>query len=141
MQVKHRTARLLIALSLVCSFLLPAAPAALAQDTATIHYFRPDGEYAGWGLHAWDDAAVTVEWGSPLEPAGEDDRRVATWAATRSSSRQSAYKPPQALNAQSTARSAPASSTMNVGPLSRIQASLYASGTTATDCGRRARAA
>ena len=73
MQVKHRTARLLIALTLVLSFLLPAAPLALAQDIATIHYFRADGEYAGWGLHAWEGAAITVEWGSPLEPAGQDD--------------------------------------------------------------------
>ncbi|HAJ37343.1 MAG TPA: DUF3372 domain-containing protein, partial [Chloroflexi bacterium] len=37
------------------------------------HYFRPDGDYAGWGLHAWDGAAVTVEWSKPLEPTGEDD--------------------------------------------------------------------
>ncbi|MCB9122943.1 MAG: pullulanase-type alpha-1,6-glucosidase [Caldilineaceae bacterium] len=73
MQATRPTVRLLIALTLVLSFLLPAAPAALAQDTATIHYFRPDGEYDGWGLHAWDGAAVTVEWGAPLEPTGQDD--------------------------------------------------------------------
>ncbi len=73
MQDTRRIARLLLALTLVLSALLPAAPAALAQDTATIHYFRPDGDYTGWGLHAWDGAAVTVEWAKPLEPTGEDD--------------------------------------------------------------------
>lgn len=73
MQYARRSARLLIVLALMLSFLLPAAPAVQAQDIATIHYFRPDGDYAGWGLHAWDGAAVTVEWANPLEPSGEDD--------------------------------------------------------------------
>lgn len=63
MQVKHRTARLLIALTLVLSFLLPAAPLALAQDIATIHYFRADGEYARLGAaRLRKGAAITVEW-------------------------------------------------------------------------------
>ena len=70
--ISHRL-RWAVALLLVVAFLLPAAPVALAQDVATIHYFRPDGDYTGWGLHAWDGAAITVEWGAPLEPAGEDD--------------------------------------------------------------------
>ncbi len=70
--IYHRL-RWAVALLLVIAFLLPAAPAALAQDAATIHYFRPDGDYTDWGLHAWDGAAVAVEWGAPLPPAGEDD--------------------------------------------------------------------
>ena len=50
-----------------------AAPAAdLPAGIARIHYHRPRADYAGWGLHAWEDAAVTVPWGSPLAPAGND---------------------------------------------------------------------
>ena len=73
MSILNKPARFCLTLLLLLAFLLPAAPVALAQETATIHYFRPDGDYAGWGLHAWDGAAVTVEWGAPLEPTGEDD--------------------------------------------------------------------
>ena len=69
----HHHLRWAIALLLIVAFLLPAAPVALAQDVATIHYFRPDGDYTDWGLHAWDGAAVAVEWGAPLPPTGEDD--------------------------------------------------------------------
>jgi len=66
-------ARLFLALALILALILPMAPAALAQDVAAIHYHRPDGDYEGWGLHAWDAAAVTVEWANPLPPDGEDD--------------------------------------------------------------------
>ena len=30
----------------------PATPA--PDDLVVIHYRRPDGDYAGWGLHAWE---------------------------------------------------------------------------------------
>ncbi|MFO7634849.1 MAG: pullulanase-type alpha-1,6-glucosidase, partial [Caldilinea sp.] len=73
MRNMRRTARLLIVLALVLSFLVPAAPIARAQDVATIHYFRPDNDYTNWGLHAWDGVAITVEWSAPLPPTGEDD--------------------------------------------------------------------
>ena len=50
-----------------------AAPVAeLPAGIARIHYHRPRADYAGWGLHAWEDAAVAVAWGSPLAPAGTD---------------------------------------------------------------------
>lgn len=52
---------------------LIAAPIALAQDVATIHYHRPDGAYADWGLHVWGDAAQETEWTAPLPPTGEDE--------------------------------------------------------------------
>jgi pullulanase len=46
-----------------------------------VHYNRPDGLYAGWGLHVWqvDDAGQFladypgVAWEQPLVPAGFDD--------------------------------------------------------------------
>ena len=37
----------------------------------TIHYNRPDGNYAGWGLHLWGDAiadGVGTEWADPRPP-------------------------------------------------------------------------
>lgn len=63
----------LLAASLALALLLPVAPLAQAQDTATIHYHRPDGVYDGWGLHVWGSAAQETLWAEPLAPAGEDD--------------------------------------------------------------------
>ncbi len=48
----------------------PAPP--LADGYARIHYHRPRGDYVGWGLHVWGDTEETVEWTSPLRPAGRD---------------------------------------------------------------------
>jgi pullulanase len=73
MSTLYKSTRFLVTSLLLLAFLLPAAPVALAQEIATIHYFRPDGEYEGWGLHAWDGVVTTVDWGAPLEPTGEDD--------------------------------------------------------------------
>ncbi|MGW8730407.1 pullulanase-type alpha-1,6-glucosidase [Streptomyces sp. NPDC055808] len=44
------------------------------QDTskAVLHYFRPDGDYDGWGLHTWTGAAAPTDWSKPLMPAGRD---------------------------------------------------------------------
>ena len=75
MRNKQRALHAAIVLLLAFTFLLPAAPAALAQEqaTATIHYFRPDGDYTDWGLHTWEDAAEPTDWASPLPPTGESD--------------------------------------------------------------------
>jgi pullulanase-type alpha-1,6-glucosidase len=65
-----------LTLLLIAALLLTAlpAPAALAQEAvATIHYFRPDGEYDGWGLHVWRAAISETPWAEPLEPSGSDD--------------------------------------------------------------------
>jgi glycosidase len=38
--------------------------------TATVHYRRPAGDYADWGLHLWGDAiadGVATEWGAPRQ--------------------------------------------------------------------------
>jgi pullulanase len=52
----------------------PAPPApALAAGKARIHYFRPDGQYGGWVLHAWEDADVQVTWEKGLPQTGVDD--------------------------------------------------------------------
>jgi pullulanase len=41
-------------------------------DFAVIHYRRPDGDYDGWGLHAWEGTRSKPHWGTPLAPAGFD---------------------------------------------------------------------
>ena len=50
----------------------PTAPE-LSDGFARIHYHRPKGGYGGWGLHVWGDTNESVEWTSPLPPAGRDD--------------------------------------------------------------------
>jgi pullulanase len=39
---------------------------------AVLHYRRADGDYSGWGLHAWEGAAARPHWGTPLAPATFD---------------------------------------------------------------------
>ncbi len=41
---------------------------------ATIHYKRPDGDYADWGLHLWGDAVAnpTAVWENPQQRDGVD---------------------------------------------------------------------
>ena len=42
-------------------------------ETAVVHYLRPAGDYADWGLHLWGDAIVAgTDWNAPLQRAGED---------------------------------------------------------------------
>jgi hypothetical protein len=48
---------------------------------ATLRYFRPGGDYTGWGLHLWGDAVdpavlAQISWGNPLPPT----RIVDGWA-------------------------------------------------------------
>nr|Q05884.1 RecName: Full=Alpha-amylase; AltName: Full=1,4-alpha-D-glucan glucanohydrolase; Flags: Precursor [Streptomyces lividans]CAA49759.1 amy [Streptomyces lividans TK24] len=45
-----------------------------AQDTtkAVLHYKRADGNYDGWGLHVWGDAANPTDWAKPLQPVRTD---------------------------------------------------------------------
>jgi pullulanase len=45
-----------------------------APETVVIHYRRPAGDYAGWGLHAWEGVPVTekTRWGRPHMPARFD---------------------------------------------------------------------
>jgi len=44
--------------------------------SATVHYFRPAGDYLDWGLHLWGDAiadGVATDWGTPRQRDGVDD--------------------------------------------------------------------
>ncbi|MBK1689832.1 pullulanase-associated domain-containing protein [Rubrivivax gelatinosus] len=79
--------------------LLSAGPAAaqdavkaaeVPADTISLHYYRPDGSYAGWGVHFWesfekvkdgqivgprdkaDMPIMGISWGSPMKPTGQD---------------------------------------------------------------------
>ncbi|WP_212825545.1 pullulanase-type alpha-1,6-glucosidase [Catellatospora sp. TT07R-123] len=48
---------------------------AAATGHVSIHYRRPDGAYAGWGLHLWGDGLASgagTDWGSPRQPDGTD---------------------------------------------------------------------
>jgi pullulanase-type alpha-1,6-glucosidase len=46
-----------------------------ATKTVTVHYGRPDGRYAGWGLHLWGDGlapGAATTWTAPRQPDGAD---------------------------------------------------------------------
>ncbi|HEX5566906.1 MAG TPA: pullulanase-type alpha-1,6-glucosidase [Streptomyces sp.] len=42
------------------------------ENTAVLHYHRPDGDYDGWGLHTWTGAAEPTDWSRPLMPTARD---------------------------------------------------------------------
>ncbi|MFD4155090.1 alpha-amylase family glycosyl hydrolase [Streptomyces hydrogenans] len=42
------------------------------ERKAIIHYHRPDGDYTGWGLHAWTGAAQPTDWSKPIAPVRTD---------------------------------------------------------------------
>ncbi len=48
----------------------PAPPA--EPDAVLIHYRRPDGDYAGWGLHAWEGTPAKPIWRQPISPSAYD---------------------------------------------------------------------
>ncbi|WP_084571515.1 pullulanase-type alpha-1,6-glucosidase [Deinococcus misasensis] len=64
--------KLLFAFSALAS-LTCALAQSLPENTARIHYFRPDGNYENWGLHVWEDADVNVSWDKPLQQSGKDE--------------------------------------------------------------------
>ena len=47
-----------------------------ANNQVTIHYHRANGDYAGWGVHAWSGASggttATVTWNSPITSSATD---------------------------------------------------------------------
>jgi Bacterial pullanase-associated domain len=64
--------------------------AAVPDDSIALHYYRPDGNYEGWGVHFWesfekvkdgkivggkdksDMPIMEITWGSPMKPTGTD---------------------------------------------------------------------
>ena len=46
---------------------------------AIIHYNRPDGNYADWGLHLWGDITETIDWAAPKPFLGEDEYGRFAW--------------------------------------------------------------
>lgn len=46
----------------------------LAEGYVRLHYFRPDGNYTGWGLHLWGDgyAGPAIDWGKAAPFTGID---------------------------------------------------------------------
>ena len=48
----------------------------LPDNTARVHYQRPDGAYEGFKLHVWEDTTEEVTWENGLEPSGSDDYGV-----------------------------------------------------------------
>jgi hypothetical protein len=62
---------------------IEVAPPPLTQ--AVVHYFRPAGDYADWGLHLWGDAVApaakepNISWGDPWDRSGVEDG----WAVYR----------------------------------------------------------
>jgi pullulanase len=69
------------ALSTTVTPVPPGGGAGAAPINVKVHYNRPDGQYAGWGLHVWqiNDAGQFiadypgVTFPAPLQPAGFDD--------------------------------------------------------------------
>jgi pullulanase-type alpha-1,6-glucosidase len=50
-----------------------AATGLPAEDGfAVLHYRRADGDYAGWGVHAWEATPSKPQWHAPLAPAAFD---------------------------------------------------------------------
>jgi alpha-amylase len=53
-------------------------------QTATLHYYRPAGDYADWGLHMWGDAVdpavlAQIAWDRPWQRTGVDADGWATY--------------------------------------------------------------
>ncbi|WP_018685067.1 alpha-amylase family glycosyl hydrolase [Actinokineospora enzanensis] len=51
--------------------LVTAPPLPPSPEWLVVHYNRPAGDYAGWGLHVWGDVESPTSWQSPLPLAGE----------------------------------------------------------------------
>jgi len=46
----------------------PAVSPPVEDGVAVIHYRRPDGDYTGWGLHAWEGTPTKPVWRRPIAP-------------------------------------------------------------------------
>src|SRR6266704_4848110 len=60
-------------ISLVALFCLCALSLFAQSSTqARIRYYRPDGQFSGSGLHAWNNTTENVTWTSPIQSDGSD---------------------------------------------------------------------
>jgi pullulanase len=62
---------------------LPSEAPPLPENTARIHFFRQDADYAGWGLHLWGDQLNLpreVTWATPWPPTGLYAHGCGPWA-------------------------------------------------------------
>jgi len=53
-QIFHSSRAPLCALAFLAATAIPAFAQGPAPGFARIHYYRPDGNYTGWGLYAWN---------------------------------------------------------------------------------------
>ena len=67
---------LLALCALLSTSLNAAAQGAESENTARIHYTRPDATYDGWQLYVWEDTTEEVTWEDSLEPSGTGDYGV-----------------------------------------------------------------
>jgi len=70
----------MVGLALLALPVMADGPVTVPEGSVALHYHRPDGNYAGWGVHAWkrspgssDQPLDGVSWFSPLTPDGKDD--------------------------------------------------------------------
>ncbi len=62
----------LYALAFLAAISIPAL-AQVPAGHARIHYYRPDGNYTGWGLYAWNATTVNYSWcSSQVAQTGKD---------------------------------------------------------------------
>ncbi|PPK66381.1 alpha-amylase family glycosyl hydrolase [Actinokineospora auranticolor] len=68
--------------------LVAAPPPPVGPDWLVVHYNRPAGDYAGWGLHVWGDVESPTSWTSPLPFAGETPYGRFAWVRLLPGARQ-----------------------------------------------------
>lgn len=70
---RSRRLRRTIALWIAASIFATGLAQQIPDGHARIHYLRPDGDYAGWELHVWEDTSAEVTWADGLDPSGIDE--------------------------------------------------------------------
>ncbi|ASW55882.1 pullulanase-type alpha-1,6-glucosidase [Plantactinospora sp. KBS50] len=65
-------------------------PEAASRDWAVVHYQRPGGDYADWGLYAWGDIdpAYQTDWPNGQPFAGEDSYGRFAWVKLKPGARE-----------------------------------------------------
>ncbi|MGQ0841332.1 pullulanase-type alpha-1,6-glucosidase [Actinokineospora sp.] len=66
----------------------PGGPGGQSPDWLVVHYNRPAGDYAGWGLHVWGDVEQPTEWTSPRPFSGETPFGRFAWVKLKPGAKQ-----------------------------------------------------